>query len=202
MTVALYGVRGQQHAPAAFYPRENPPPYQFYRRLGGPHGRPGRAENLASTGIRSRTVQTVVSRYTDWATGTTIEKYIYFGIVHFFGLAKILVYRNERNGRNKKWIQGSGSMVLDQCVWNNKFSKTSNYMVGWQVQTGARVQMYRSGIYWSSIKSCDSLICLRALSKEFRQATFPRDGGLHNDRHHSWWCEKCKRNTLKKVSSS
>ena len=39
--------------------------YPFYRRLGGPQGRSGRAENLVPTGIRSRTVQPVVSRYTD-----------------------------------------------------------------------------------------------------------------------------------------
>ena len=43
--------------------------YPFYRRLGGPQGRSGRAKNLIPTGIRSRTVQRVVSRYTDWATG-------------------------------------------------------------------------------------------------------------------------------------
>ena len=42
--------------------------YPFYRRLGGPQGRSGRAENLVPTGIRSRTVQSVISRYTDWAT--------------------------------------------------------------------------------------------------------------------------------------
>ena len=47
--------------------------YPFYRRLGGPQGRSGRAENLVPTGIRSRTVQPVVSRYTDWATGPTIK---------------------------------------------------------------------------------------------------------------------------------
>jgi len=34
--------------------------YPFYRRLGGPKGRSGRAENLVPTGIRSRTVQPVV----------------------------------------------------------------------------------------------------------------------------------------------
>ena len=34
--------------------------YPFYRRLGGPQGRSGRAENLVATGIRSRTVQPVV----------------------------------------------------------------------------------------------------------------------------------------------
>jgi len=37
----------------------------FYRRLGGHQGRSRRAENLVSSGIRSRTVQLVVSRYTD-----------------------------------------------------------------------------------------------------------------------------------------
>jgi len=37
----------------------------FYRMLCGPQGRSGRAENLVPTGIRSRTVQPVVSRYTD-----------------------------------------------------------------------------------------------------------------------------------------
>ena len=42
--------------------------YPFYSRLGGRQGRSGRAENLVPTGIRSRTVQSVVSRYTDWAT--------------------------------------------------------------------------------------------------------------------------------------
>jgi len=33
--------------------------YPFYRRLGGPQGRSGRAENLVPTGIRSWTVQPV-----------------------------------------------------------------------------------------------------------------------------------------------
>ena len=45
--------------------------YPFYRRLGGPQGRSGRAENLFPAGIRSRTVQPVVSRYTNWATRPT-----------------------------------------------------------------------------------------------------------------------------------
>ena len=39
--------------------------YPFYRRLGGPQDRSGRAENLVPTGIRSCTVKPVVSRYTD-----------------------------------------------------------------------------------------------------------------------------------------
>ena len=48
--------------------------YPLYRRLGGPQGRSGRVENLVPTGIRSRTIQPVVSRYTDWATQPTIGK--------------------------------------------------------------------------------------------------------------------------------
>ena len=46
--------------------------HPLYRRLGGPQGRSGRAENLVPTGIRSRTVQPEVSRYTDWATRSTL----------------------------------------------------------------------------------------------------------------------------------
>jgi len=39
--------------------------YAFYMRLGRPQGLSGRAESLVPTGIRSRTVQPIVSRYTD-----------------------------------------------------------------------------------------------------------------------------------------
>ena len=67
MTAALEG--GERSAARS---GRNLPPrktrYPFYRRLGGPQGRSGRAENLVPTGIRSRTVQPVVSRYTDWAS--------------------------------------------------------------------------------------------------------------------------------------
>ena len=49
---------GQQHAPAALYPREKTR-YPFYRGLGGPQGRFGQAENLVPTEIQSRTVQPV-----------------------------------------------------------------------------------------------------------------------------------------------
>jgi len=49
--------------------------YPLYRRPGGPQSRSGRAENLVPIGIRSRTVQPVVSRYTDGATGPTTSKY-------------------------------------------------------------------------------------------------------------------------------
>ena len=50
------------------------PRYPFYRRLGGPQCRSGPAENVVPTGIRSRTFQSVVSLYTDCATGPTDDK--------------------------------------------------------------------------------------------------------------------------------
>jgi len=70
MTAALEGSEWSAARPDRILP-PGKTRYPFYRRLGGPQGRSGGAENLVSTGIRSRTVQHVVNRYTDWATGPT-----------------------------------------------------------------------------------------------------------------------------------
>ena len=70
-------VGGQRHAPAALPPGTIR--YLFYRRLGGPQGRSGRAENLAPSGIDPRTVQPVASRYTDWATPAGLSRLSYPG---------------------------------------------------------------------------------------------------------------------------
>jgi len=67
MTAALEGGEGS----SSRLGRSLPPGknwYPFYRRLGGPQCRSGRTENLVPTRIRSRIVQTAVSRNTDWAT--------------------------------------------------------------------------------------------------------------------------------------
>ena len=64
---------------AARFGRTLPPGktrYPFYRRLGAPQGRSGRAKNLVPTGIRSRTFQPVVSHYTDWATDLRIAVHV------------------------------------------------------------------------------------------------------------------------------
>jgi len=86
--------------------------YTFYRRLGGPQGRSGQTENLVSTGIRSRTVQPVVGRYTDWATRpppthTHTHIYIYIYIyVYYPGKTAILgragLYRQGRRRRGEE----------------------------------------------------------------------------------------------------
>ena len=65
--------------------------YSFYRSLGGPQAQSGRAENLVSTWFRSRTVQPVVSRYTDWATRPTFITYNFVKFKNgrqFFSLSK------------------------------------------------------------------------------------------------------------------
>ena len=57
---------------ALLFPGRTVPPgktrYPFYRRLDGPQGRSGWAENLVLTWIGSWTVQPIVSHYTNRAT--------------------------------------------------------------------------------------------------------------------------------------
>jgi len=76
MTAALEGGEWSTALPG-----RNLPPgvtqYLLYRRLGGPQGRSGRAENVVPTGIRSRTVQPVVSRYTTELPGLHYYNYYY-----------------------------------------------------------------------------------------------------------------------------
>jgi len=63
MTTALEGGEWSSARPGhSLHPGKTR--YPFYRRLGGPQGRSGRAENLVPTGIQSWTVQPVVSRHT------------------------------------------------------------------------------------------------------------------------------------------
>ena len=60
------GVGGQRHAPAALPPEKTR--YPLYRRLGGPQGRSRRVRKISPPpGFDPRTVQSVASRYTDWA---------------------------------------------------------------------------------------------------------------------------------------
>ena len=56
MTAALEGGEWSAARPGRTLPTGKTR-YPFYRRLVGPQGRSGRAENLVPTGIRSRTVQ-------------------------------------------------------------------------------------------------------------------------------------------------
>ena len=59
MTAALEGGEWSAARPGRTLP-PGKTAYPFYKKLGGPQGRSGRAENIVPTGIRSRTVQPVV----------------------------------------------------------------------------------------------------------------------------------------------
>ena len=81
------GVGGQHHAPAALPPGKMR--YPLYKRLGGPQGRSGRVRKLSTPpGFDPRTVQPVVSRYTEWAIPSHIE--ISYWAVFVMGTSKHL----------------------------------------------------------------------------------------------------------------
>ena len=61
MTAALDGSEWSAARPGRTLP-PGKTRYPFYRRLVGPQGLSGRAENLVPNGVRSRTVQSVVSQ--------------------------------------------------------------------------------------------------------------------------------------------
>jgi len=67
----MTGVSGQQHAPATLYPRERPGTHFTGGWVGLRAGLDGRKIS-SPTGNRSRIVQPVFSRYTDWATRPTL----------------------------------------------------------------------------------------------------------------------------------
>ena len=80
MTAALEGCEWSAARPGRTLPLGKTR-YPFYRRLGRPQGRSWRVEYLVHTGIWSRTIQPVVSRYTDWATWPTQKEVWLTGII-------------------------------------------------------------------------------------------------------------------------
>ena len=76
LTWALDGVGGRRHAPGALPPEKTR--YPLHTRLGRPQGRSGRVRKISPPpGFYPRTVEPVVSRYTDCAIpahGEMIEK--------------------------------------------------------------------------------------------------------------------------------
>ena len=76
MTLALEGGEWSAACPSHTLPPEKTQ-YPLYRRLGGPQGRSGQAEDLAPPWrFDPWTVQPIVSRYTDWATRPTIMQQV------------------------------------------------------------------------------------------------------------------------------
>ena len=151
MTAALEGGKWSAARPVRTLP-PGKTPYPFYWKLGGPQGRSGRAEKLVPTGIRSRTVQPVVIRYTDWATRPTliyiyIYIYIYCSTSLSINLTGLLgredgvlksswftrqIYRTSSHGRSKDW-QGQFATTLTQlrhnCFLTQSGDKSSSHFV-------------------------------------------------------------------------
>jgi len=74
------GVVGQRHAPAALSPGKNR--YPLCRRLVGPQGRSGQVRNISSPpAFDPRSVQPIVSGYTDCAFPTYVAQYSDFFLV-------------------------------------------------------------------------------------------------------------------------
>ena len=108
MTATVEGGEWSAARPSRTLPPRNTR-YPFYRKLGGPQGRSGRAENLVPTGIRSQTIQPVVSRYTDWANRVYLVKIDWVLNVFFFILSTTfvwIIYHSERKcvGYDEKFI--------------------------------------------------------------------------------------------------
>ena len=109
MTSALEGGEGLASRPGRTL-RPGKTPYSFYRRLGGPQGRPGQVRKISSPpGFDSQTVQSVGSRYSDYATRPTclavtlpilVTLYNTMGIDHLKFVASM--YR----------VEATGSMLL------------------------------------------------------------------------------------------
>jgi len=108
MTAALVGGEWSAAGPSRTLP-PGKTRYPFHRRLGGPQGRSGRAENLVPTGIRSRIVQPVVSRYTDWATGPTGQRNIYL-----YQINNVKLFTSW----DLWWSQRSSQMIYTHYVQN------------------------------------------------------------------------------------
>jgi len=112
--------------------------YPWYRRLSGLMGRSGRAEYLVHIAIRSRTVQSVLSRYTDWATGPTWKSDILLKFIsHIGGTDSYKTKKNIIEVRLWYWMQKNKWVYLQVLAkyqskilflkWNvSKYNATNN----------------------------------------------------------------------------
>ena len=93
MTTALEGGEGSASRPGrSLLPGKTR--YPLYRRLGGPQDRSGQVRKISPPpGFDPRTVQSVASRYTDWATRPTFREVV--GI-YFESYMQLINTHNER----------------------------------------------------------------------------------------------------------
>jgi len=138
MTTALEGGEWSAARPGRTLPpgkTRNP----FYRKLGGPQGRSGWAENLVPTGIRSRTVQSIVNHYTDWATWPTIiQWYIVINVQ-----ASSCKYPLFLSDFNQTWI------------FSTDFQKILKYQISWKSVVWERSLSMRTDMTQQIVTFCN-----------------------------------------------
>jgi hypothetical protein len=90
--------------------------YPLYRRLGGPQGRSGRVQKISlSAGFDPRTVQNIVSRYTNWAIPAHLWR-----TKEFFG---------EGVGQRERESGGCSPLVKGSTQFANEWNPYSDYVV-------------------------------------------------------------------------
>jgi len=89
--------------------------YRFYRRLGRPQGRSGRAENLVPTGFRSKAIQPEASLYTEGSRRRFPKNFSMF--------------KEERRERKSQIMSALNSLFyLIKCFGSNIF-KYENWLI-------------------------------------------------------------------------
>ena len=114
--------------------------YPFYRRLGGPQGRSGWAENLVPTGIQSRTIQPVAQ---------SLYRLSY--LVHMISmyLLQIMIGKNQHSTHNTTNLEWTSLFQILTCFnpsWRTVFLSL-NLLIGWQLSI------------WICCKPFFSLLC-------------------------------------------
>jgi len=127
MTTELEGGEWSAARPGHTLPPEKTQ-YSSYRRLGGPQRWPGRAKNLVPTGIRSRTIQSIVSSYTDWATWP-----------------KDLCHMGQKNVKKDIWTNGRASSRVIRA--NEELGE-----LYWDLDTVADIKKEEIGMDWTFSK--------------------------------------------------
>ena len=164
--------------------------YPFYRRLGGPHAWSGWTENLIPTGVRSRTVQPVVSHYTDWATGPTCNIYTYICTTYYllFELTGWYRLRNILANKMKTLKLYTVNSLLEKfCIVlsSSSFIGTTAHCGLWPVKQYPSIFFYPSPTL--SIFSLPALEDLFLLPLSILSRVFPFTSSLQFLEWRSFW---------------
>jgi len=123
-------VGGQRHASVALLPGKTRHP--LYRRLGGPQGRSGRVRNISPPqGFDPRTVQPVVSRYTDRDIANHLPAPYTSHNFNFLHPCKCVLSKlSQKAHTDRKYSTYRNSCIpsCDRCIRNTVKSNSVNFL--------------------------------------------------------------------------